>query len=50
MVGHLAAAFFIPALGVLGIAKPNFGLALAATSHRPRTVAWILPGLLDLWA
>ena len=38
------AAFFLPALGVIGIAKPNFAVPLVAGATRPRTVTWILVG------
>lgn len=39
-----AAAFFIPALGAIGIAKPNFGVALGAATHRPHAVSWLIGG------
>ncbi len=42
-----AAAFFLPALGLMAAAKPNFALALAAV-NRERTVLWILTGTLLL--
>ena len=43
-----AAAFFIPAIGVVGFAKPNFGLALAAAAHRKLTLTWLAAGTLAL--
>lgn len=43
-----AAAFFIPAIGVVGFAKPNFGLALAAAAHRKHTLTWLAAGTLAL--
>ena len=43
-----AAAFFLPALGVIGIAKPNFAIPLVAGAHRPRTVTWLLAGAVVL--
>ena len=42
------AAFFLPALGVIGIAKPNFAFPLVAGAHRPRTVTWIVAGAIGL--
>src|SRR5688572_5498190 len=45
-----AAAFFLPALGFAASAKPNFGLALAATSPRQPTLIWILIGSVFLIA
>ena len=44
-----AAAFFLPAVGVIAIAKPNFGVALAAV-NRERLVLWMLGGTLLLLA
>jgi len=43
-----AAAFFLPALGVFGIAKPNFGGALAVSSSRQSTLIAIALGALVL--
>ena len=43
-----AAAFFIPAAGLAAFAKPNFGLALAAASHRRYALAWLTLGTLTL--
>lgn len=43
-----AAAFFIPAIGAFGFAKPNFGLALVASSNRRYTVSWLAVGTLTL--
>jgi hypothetical protein len=43
-----AAAFFIPAIGVVGFAKPNFGLALAAAAHRKHSLTWLAAGTLAL--
>jgi hypothetical protein len=43
-----AAAFFLPAIGVISIAKPNFALPLVAAAHRPRTLNWILAGAILL--
>lgn len=45
-----AAAFFIPALGVIGIAKPNFGVALAAASPQRHTLTWLAWGTVVLLA
>jgi hypothetical protein len=45
-----AAAFFLPSLGVIGIAKPNFAIPLVAGAHRPRTVTWVLVGAIGLLA
>jgi hypothetical protein len=42
------AAFFLPAIGAISIAKPNFALPLAAAAHRPRTLTWILAGAILL--
>ena len=43
-----AAAFFIPALAAIGIAKPNFGVALAAASPRRNTLPWLAGGTVAL--
>jgi hypothetical protein len=43
-----AAAFFLPALGAVGIAKPNFGVALVAASRSSRTALWMILGTLVL--
>ena len=43
-----AAAFFLPALGAIGIAKPNFGVALAAASNRRHAITWLLAGAVVL--
>jgi len=45
-----AAAFFLPALGLIGIAKPNFGLALGAAGSRISTWMWLVGGALVLLA
>jgi hypothetical protein len=45
-----AAAFFLPAIGLAAFAKPNFGLALAAASHRKHALAWLTLGTLTLLA
>jgi hypothetical protein len=42
-----AAAFLLPALGAIGFAKPNFGVALAVTTER-NTVVWMVGGTLLL--
>ena len=39
-----AAAFFLPMLGAVGIAKPNFAVALAAGADRLRPITWIVVG------
>jgi hypothetical protein len=43
-----AAAFFLPALGAVAIAKPNFALPLMAGATRLRTVTWIVAGAIVL--
>ena len=43
-----AAAFFLPALGIVATAKPNFGAALAGAAHQPRTITWITVGSIAL--
>jgi hypothetical protein len=43
-----AAAFFIPALGAVGFAKPNFGVTLAAASSRNHALGWLLGGTIAL--
>ena len=43
-----AAAFFLPALGVVSIAKPNFAVPLIAGSTRARTAIWIVAGAVVL--
>lgn len=45
-----AAAFFIPWLGVFGIAKPNFGVALGASAWRVSTFFWLFAGAAALLA
>lgn len=45
-----AAAFFMPSLGAVAIAKPNFGFALVAASHRRHALIWVLTGALALLA
>jgi hypothetical protein len=45
-----AAAFFLPALGLVGMAKPNFGAALGAASSRTSTLTWLLGGAVVLLA
>ena len=42
------AAFYLPALGVFGIAKPNFGFALVAGASRRNTLIAIVLGALVL--
>jgi hypothetical protein len=44
----IAAAFFMPALGSIAFAKPNFGIALAASSHERGSLAWIIGGTVAL--
>jgi hypothetical protein len=44
----ITASFFLPALGAFAFAKPNFGVALAASSHQRGTLAWIVGGTLAL--
>jgi hypothetical protein len=39
-----AAAFFMPALGALATAKPNFGVALGAAAHRVQAFFWLFSG------
>jgi hypothetical protein len=39
-----AAAFFLPALGVIATAKPNFGAALGAAAYRVQSYLWLLFG------
>lgn len=43
-----AAAFFLPALAFAGVAKPNFGAALAAGAARTATWKWLAAGLIVL--
>jgi hypothetical protein len=43
-----AAAFFLPALGVIGIAKPNFAAPLIAGATRARTATWMVAGAVVL--
>jgi hypothetical protein len=43
-----AAAFYLPGLGFAAIAKPNFGLALAAASSRKQSLSWLVAGTLAL--
>jgi len=43
-----AAAFYLPALGFFGVAKPNFGCALAASASRRSTLVAIVLGALAL--
>lgn len=45
-----AAAYFLPAVGVLALAKPNFGVALIAAAHHRRSVFWITCGSIALLA
>jgi hypothetical protein len=45
-----AAAFFLPVLGIFGVAKPNFGAALALASHRRHTLTWLALGTIVLLA
>lgn len=45
-----AAAFFIPALGVIGSAKPNFGVVLGAAMNERRTIPWMIGGTVILIA
>jgi hypothetical protein len=42
------AAFFLPALGALGIAKPNFAVPLAAGATHRRSILWIVTGAVVL--
>jgi len=44
------AAFFIPVLGTIGIAKPNFGVALAVASPQRQTMMWLAAGTVALLA
>ncbi|MFN8580510.1 MAG: hypothetical protein U0163_05955 [Gemmatimonadaceae bacterium] len=46
----LSAAFFLPALAVVGLGKPNFGLALAAGDRGGRWLWWLLVGAIVLLA
>jgi hypothetical protein len=39
-----AAAFFVPPLAAIGIAKPNLGAALVASDRSGRTTLWLLAG------
>ena len=43
-----AAAFFLPALGAVAIAKPNLAVPLVAGATRTRTLSWILGGAVVL--
>jgi hypothetical protein len=43
-----AAAFFLPALGAIGIAKPNFAVPLVAGATRLRPMIWIVGGAVVL--
>lgn len=43
-----AAAYFLPAMGAIGFAKPNFGIALAAAAHRRHALAWVAGGTIAL--
>jgi hypothetical protein len=45
-----AAAFFIPALGAIGIAKPNFAAVLAAGAHQRTSLVWLAGGTIALLA
>lgn len=45
-----AAAFYLPAIGFISIAKPNFAIPLAAAADRPRALTWILTGTILLLA
>jgi hypothetical protein len=45
-----AAAFFLPAAGIAGIAKPNFGVAVVAASRDGRPLLWLTGGGLALLA
>jgi hypothetical protein len=44
----IAASFFLPPLAGFAIAKPNFGLALAAAAKEDRTLWWFACGSLGL--
>jgi hypothetical protein len=44
------AAFFMPALGAIAFAKPNFGVALGVSSLQRGTLAWIIGGTVALLA
>ena len=39
-----AAAFLVPQIGVIGFAKPNFGVAVAASTSHLRSVLWVGSG------
>ena len=39
-----AAAFFLPAVAVVGVAKPNFGLVIAAGTRRDTTLLFLVAG------
>ncbi len=43
-----AAAFFLPVLGFIGVAKPNFAVPLLTGATRSRTVIWIVAGAVAL--
>ena len=44
----LAAAYFLPAVGVLAVAKPNFAVAIAAAARRPRDLRFVVGGAVVL--
>ena len=44
----LTAAYFVPALAFIGVAKPNFGVALAAGARDNSSIFWLLAGALAL--
>ena len=46
----LAAAFFVPPLGAIAAAKPNFALPLVAGSRTARTTLWVAGGAVVLVA
>ena len=43
-----AAAFFLPALGLLGISKPNLAIPLVAGAQRRHTLTWVAAGAIVL--
>ena len=45
-----AAAFFIPALGLIATAKPNFGVALGASAYKVQSFFWLFLGAAVLLA
>jgi hypothetical protein len=43
-----AAAFLVPAIGAIGFAKPNFGVAVAGATGELRTIMWMAVGTIAL--